>query len=146
MTDTTHEAPERIWAWGHARDVCSIGEWQDLPCNHTEYVRADLVQAAVAAALREAADYAGTLQDFGREEAIEAAILRLITPDAQAALDRVVAEQREKDAKVAFDAGCGWQALRTAALSSSWPEDAAKHLASEHAAFAIAVAIRKGGE
>jgi hypothetical protein len=51
----------------------------------------DLVQAAVAAALREAADYAGTLQDFGREEAIEAAILAFTTPDAQAALDRVVA-------------------------------------------------------
>jgi hypothetical protein len=115
----------------------------------------DLVQAAVAGALTKAAD---AIADYPRvapdateaqhyDEQIEycqSIILALITPDAQAALDRVVAEQREKDAKVAFDAGCGWQALRTAALSSSWPEDAAKHLASEHAAFAIAAAIREG--
>jgi Lar family restriction alleviation protein len=116
--------------------------------------RSDEVQAAVAGALREAANVAArhdlnphlsmpnSRDRMARD--ISAEIRALITPDAQAALDRVVAEQREKDAKVAFDAGCGWQALRTAALSSSWPEDAAKHLASEHAAFAIAAAIREG--
>jgi hypothetical protein len=111
------------------------------------------VQAAVAAALTEAADLAhGRLitetEGLGILVAnrTKAAILALITPDAQAALDRMLAAERERNAQVAFDAGCGWQALRTAALSSSWPEDAAKHLASEHAAFAIAAAIRKGGE
>jgi hypothetical protein len=46
MTD----APERIWAWGFPRDVCSIGEWQDLPCDHPEYIRADTVAAMVAEA------------------------------------------------------------------------------------------------
>jgi hypothetical protein len=116
------------------------------------------VQAAVAAALREAAD---AIADYPRvapdateaqhyDEQIEycqSIILALITPDAQAALDRVrreawvegsdagwlvgIAAEQERCAQVAFDAGCGWQALRTAALSSSWPEDAAKHLASE---------------
>jgi hypothetical protein len=57
MTDTTHEAPERIWA-GKYRGTW----WQSRPHHQmTEYVRADLVkersdevQAAVAAALKEA--------------------------------------------------------------------------------------------
>jgi cell division septum initiation protein DivIVA len=122
----------------------------------------DLVQAAVAAALTEAtkaldyyvdADYCamgypedGGIAASGTARACQAAILALITPDAQAALDRMLAAEQERCAQVAFDAGCGWQALRTAALSSSWPEDAAKHLASEHAAFTILALIRKGGE
>jgi Lar family restriction alleviation protein len=128
--------------------------------------RSDEVQAAVAAALREAAAFVSqnslgwrfSSPWHGRD--FEKEILALIPKDAQAALDRVrreawvegsdagwlvgIAAEQERCAQVAFDAGCGWQALRTAALSSSWPEDAAKHLASEHAAFAIAATIREG--
>jgi hypothetical protein len=171
MPDTTHEAPEAdCWLtsatvdWLDEYEGPAIGRktvvYNTAQQGMVRFVKADLVQAAVAAALTEAAEQAegwGAIVDHpsvymsgpsrnaqriakGFAEEIRA----LITPDAQAALDRVVAEQREKDAKVAFDAGCGWQALRTAALSSSWPEDAAKHLASEHAAFAIAAAIREG--
>jgi hypothetical protein len=192
MTDTTHEAPERMKtirltvdltydqevmhgdedeaiSWFNSilagKDLMlgDFGELGDMIGSVQVVSRSDdLVQAAVAAALRDAAEQAeewGAIVDHPNvymggpsrnaqriAKGFAEEILALITPDAQAALDRVVAEQREKDAKVAFDAGCGWQALRTAALSSSWPEDAAKHLASEHAAFAIAVATRKGGE
>jgi hypothetical protein len=99
MTDTTHEAPERIWIaedeignpwWTHKRN-------EDMD----EYVRADLVQAAVAAALTEAAGvlrlYAepGVALDYSLTDEVTA-ILALITPDAQAALDRVVAAERER--------------------------------------------------
>ena len=68
----------------------------------------DLVQAAVAAALREAAnacvneyldDPQGTKSDTAYQHAVAdcvTAILALITPDAQAALDRVVAAERER--------------------------------------------------
>ena len=62
----------------------------------------DLVQAAVAAALREAAEaaegyYSGLgdwLARHGHSVSIRDYILALITPDAQAALDRVVAAER----------------------------------------------------
>lgn len=60
------------------------------------------VQAAVAAALREAAECctgSGTIAIDGPIAAKE--ILALITPDAQAALDRVVAAERERCAKIA---------------------------------------------
>jgi hypothetical protein len=58
-----------------------------------EIKRADLVQAAVAAALREAALIARASFDgeIGYDE-----ILDLITSDAQAALDRVVWAERER--------------------------------------------------
>jgi hypothetical protein len=99
----------------------------------------DLENAKVAAALREAAGRTALMPTIipanprlayhAALEAVEQHILALITPDAQAALDRyvkersdeVVAEQREKDAKVAEQkAGAG--------------------------SHAIAAAIRKGGE
>ena len=116
MTDTTHEAPERIWA-GKYRGTW----WQSRPHHQmTEYVRADLskersdeVQAAVAAALREAAAlFEQDALDMRAEENTlywtaendAKRILALITPDAQAALDRVVAAERERCAKVAGDA------------------------------------------
>lgn len=46
MTDTTHEAPERIWADGNAE--WNSGSWGlDKEFDHdVEYVRADLVQEA----------------------------------------------------------------------------------------------------
>jgi hypothetical protein len=73
----------------------------------------DLVQAAVAAALTEAAGVARLVRDTGDKahalgieenaaayasagEVIETRILALITPDAQAALDRVVEAERER--------------------------------------------------
>ena len=55
MSDTTHEAPERIWAGNWTADLgqgpwWDIGEWRnyDWPSegyNTVEYVRADLVNA-----------------------------------------------------------------------------------------------------
>jgi uncharacterized membrane protein len=90
-----------------------------------EYVRADLVQAAVAVALREAAGvlrlYAepGVALDYSLTDEVTA-ILALITPDAQAALDRyvkersdeVVAAERERCARVAEQkAGAGSHAI-----------------------------------
>jgi hypothetical protein len=79
----------------------------------------DLVQAAVAAALREAAalmfDDLWITADNDREEGYDEglsaaanAILALITPDAQAALDRVVAAERERCAKVAESRWRSW--------------------------------------
>ena len=64
MTDTTHEAPERIW-------ITSDGIWYDFDPSEAcdpvgEYVRADLVQAAVAAALREAAAHIAPHPDNAR--------------------------------------------------------------------------------
>ena len=68
----------------------------------------EVVAAAVAAALREAAgEAAGEIAALGERELspfIRRRILALITPDAQAALDRVVAAERERCAKVAGDA------------------------------------------
>ena len=63
-----------------------------------QYVRADVVQAAVAAALIEAIN---RVNGCDRVSEVQPAILALITPDAQAALDRVVAAERERCAKVA---------------------------------------------
>jgi hypothetical protein len=116
MTDTTHEAPERIWAKPNIGRIILYNPAPNLDAliargYLTEYVRADLVQAAVAAALTEAtkaldyyvdADYCamgypedGGIAASGTARDCQAAILALITPDAQAALDRVVAEQRK---------------------------------------------------
>jgi hypothetical protein len=83
----------------------------------------ELVQAAVAAALREAAeaaeDYYSDLGDWlakhGHSVSIRDYILALITPDAQAALDRVVAAERERCARVAEQkAGAGSHAIAAA--------------------------------
>ena len=74
----------------------------------------DLMQAAVAAALREAAEEIEAMRgptdvprtdkavvfDEAADRCIEI-VLALITPDAQAALDRVVAAERERCARVA---------------------------------------------
>jgi hypothetical protein len=56
--------------------------------------------------------------------------------------EAIVRAALKRAAYEAFEAGCGWQELRSAALSSMWPEDASKHLASEQAAFAVAGCIR----
>jgi hypothetical protein len=61
----------------------------------------DLVQAAVAAALREAASEVKRDADddyisHGAAHWVAETILALITSDAQAALDRVVAAERER--------------------------------------------------
>ena len=76
-----------------------MAKWGEIKCPRCEELEAklaqqdDLVQAAVAAALREAAGIASYHQDWGD---VQSAILALITPDAQAALDRVVAAERER--------------------------------------------------
>ena len=66
----------------------------------------DLVQAAVAAALREAVAAVKKDADnddisHGAAQWVSDTILALITPDAQAALDRAVAAERERCAKIA---------------------------------------------
>ena len=141
MTDTTHEAPEKMKtirltvdltydqevmhgddeeaiAWfngilaGKDLMLGDFGELGDMIGSVKVVTQQDdLVQAAVAAALKEAAQ-AARLSISEREEwppkdgdvlvdDCMAAILALIPKGAQAALDRVVAKQREKDAKVA---------------------------------------------
>ena len=117
----------------------------------------DLVQAAVAAALRGAAEdvrqwgslYSG-LEDVTDEVAND--ILALITPDAQAALDRVVAAERERiaisdpptpaqvdDACMSYDHSFG--------LMDAKQADALRFKAKEWwRCIARAAAIRKGGE
>jgi hypothetical protein len=108
MTDTTHEAPERIWVQtDHIPDQCALDKWHVPPeaneaCLFTEYTRADLVQAAVAGVLRAAAADVSAVSMDG--DYLAERILALITPDAQAALDRAVAAERERCAKVAGDA------------------------------------------
>ena len=102
MTDTTHEAPEWIFTTGNS----TTGSWNSKKSRsrafkglrQTQYIRADLVQAAVAAALREAIN---RVNGCDRVSEVQPAILALITPDAQTALDRVVAAERERCAKVA---------------------------------------------
>jgi hypothetical protein len=74
-----------------------MAKWGDIKCPRCAEAD-DLVQAAVAAALREAAQVARASFDgeLGYDE-----ILDLIPEGAQAALDRVVAAERERCAKVA---------------------------------------------
>jgi hypothetical protein len=62
--------------------------------------------------------------------------------DAQAAIDAAYDRALEDAARVAYEHGCFQQELRTAALSSAWPENASIHLAAEQVAFAVAAAIR----
>lgn len=66
--------------------------WGEIKCPRCEEAD-DLLQAAVAAALTEAAGIASYHQDWGD---VQSAILALIPEDAQAALDRVVAAERER--------------------------------------------------
>lgn len=96
-----------------AREAWKTGDdWEAMvllrpTANRIEELEAKLaqqderVQAAVAAALREAAECctgSGTIAIDGPIAAKE--ILALITPDAQAALDRAVAAERERFAKM----------------------------------------------
>jgi hypothetical protein len=96
------EAPERIWVqpWSNG----AVGDcWHNAtteterPWEFNEYTRSDLSQALIAAKLREAADWFETYwrpEKFGQEIAKD--ILTLIDTDAQAALDAVRAEERER--------------------------------------------------
>jgi hypothetical protein len=80
-----------VWAWQAYRDgrLVEADRIEELEAKLAQ--QDDLVQAAVAAALREAAKISD--QWIGCEP-ITSGILALITPDAQAALDRVVAAER----------------------------------------------------
>jgi hypothetical protein len=154
MSDTTHEAPERIWAKPNIGRMILHNPAPNLDAliargYLTEYVRADLVQAAVAAALREAAAHIAPHPDHDRSDWTEYAhqawrnsrsILAFITPDAQAALDRVVANhigdvnemvaaERERCAKVVDTEGLYYAGLREGIILDR-----------------VAAAIRKGGE
>ena len=98
MSDTTqHELPERIWVELDGGEIVIHNNAPDLNAliatgYLTKYTRDDLVQAAVAAALREASERARrTVECCQSCASVEPQILALITPDAQAALDRVVA-------------------------------------------------------
>jgi hypothetical protein len=76
-----------------------MAKWGEINCLRCEEAD-DLVQAAVAAALREAvlqvhSSVPGHML-VGDTDRICDAIFALITPDAQAALDRVVAAERER--------------------------------------------------
>ena len=76
-----------------------MAKWGEINCPRCEEAD-DLVQAAVAAALREAvlqvhSSVPGHML-VGDTDRICDAIFALITPNAQAALDRVVAAERER--------------------------------------------------
>jgi hypothetical protein len=74
-----------------------MAKWGEIKCPRCAEVD-DLVQAAVAAALREAAQAIQgdeMLSPVGAHR-VSARILTFITPEAQAALDRVVAAERER--------------------------------------------------
>ena len=137
MTDTTHEAPEWIFTTGNS----TTGSWNSKKSKscafkglrQTQYIRADLVQAAVAAALREAIN---RVNGCDRVSEVQPAILALITPDAQTALDRVVAAERERCAKVAESRWRSW--------GQNDPHGAVE--CDVTACENIAAAIRKGGE
>ena len=97
MTDTTHDPDDHL-----LKSLRNSKGWPTLgnaAADRIEELEAKLkladvlMQAAVAAALREAAKISD--QWIGCEP-ITSGILALITPDAQAALDRVVAEHRER--------------------------------------------------
>jgi hypothetical protein len=182
MTDTTHEAPDKMKtirltvdltydqevmhgddeqaiAWFNGilagKDLLlgDFGELGDMIGSVKVVTQQDdLVQAAVAAALREAAealnyyvdaDYCamgypedGGIAASGTAKDCQDAILALITPDAQAALDRVVAAERDR----AFNAGRKHERDLIHAF--------AQLMDTEGKAYAeqILAAIRKGGE
>ena len=90
--------------------------WSEINCPRCAELeaklaqQADLVQAAVAAALTEAADAVTEwLEEYPWHASLAQDILALITPDAQAALDRVVVAERE----------------RCINLAATWSKDAA---------------------
>ena len=90
-----------------------MAKWGEINCPRCAEAD-DLVQAAVTAALREAALIARASFDgeIGYDE-----ILDLITPDAQAALDRAVAAERERGFWVGRSCG-GSKAEIDAALAA----------------------------
>jgi len=85
MTDKT-EAPERIWAeldFNAFGDPKTAGSWHSKetePC--VEYIREDVAQAMVAAAL---------------EQALEMPHRALVPDEARTALDRLIAEAVEEE-------------------------------------------------
>ena len=112
----------------------------------------DLVQAAVAAALREAV--AAVKKDADNDDISQGAaqwvsdtILALITPDAQAALDRALAAERERCAKVAQQQAQAAQKEVTRLMKEHGSKTAEDIWTGRLiAAQEINAAIRKGGE
>jgi hypothetical protein len=119
-----------VWAWQAYRDgrLVEADRIEELEAKLAQ--QDDLVQAAVAAALREAAKISD--QWIGCEP-ITSGILALITPDAQAALDRVVAAERERCAKVAESVALPMSGKIAKAQAGYMRDTIAHH-------------IRKGGE
>ena len=148
MTDTTHEAPEWIFTTGNS----TTGLWNSKKSRsrafkglrQTQYIRADLVQAAVAAALKEAANRAGEAWTWTDADVsavpCQEYILALITPDAQAALDRVVAAERARIATWLENTSACYTTKGGSLLPR--PENSL----GSHAGTIYAAAIRKGGE
>ena len=109
------DAPERIWTDADASTICGSYDIEEYD-GATEYIRADLLQAAVAAALTEAVESIGanTWRHYGEDDyskgmdagalhqaqAIRDAINRLITPDGRAALDRLRAADKARVAEL----------------------------------------------
>ena len=119
LREVSLEKNQEAWARSDGGQDLTIGAMlADEAADRIEELEAklaqqdDLMQAAVAAALREAAgEAAGEIAALGERELspfIRRRILALITPDAQAALDRVVAAERERCAKVAESRWRSW--------------------------------------
>ena len=110
MTDTS-PAPERIWVQKDPRDrgpmtaYLHVGSW---PGVRTPYIREDISQAREAAAYEAAA---GVLLDRGTNVddpiAVRKDILALTPANAQAALNRLIAEavQADRELQRKWEAG-----------------------------------------
>jgi hypothetical protein len=106
MTDASR-TPDRIWAWRFhqsAQNYALTGGWHDQPDDgDNEYIREDISLAREAAAYEAAANEVdcgqcgGTCANHSNCHSKDAAIIRALTPaDAQAALDRLIAEAEER--------------------------------------------------
>jgi len=108
--------PERIWVWEYGRSAGEpqgAGEWYGedvgLDGDEVSYIREDVSQAMVAAALREVENV--LFFEICPNEQLDA--IRVITPDdARSALDRLIAEAVEDV----------WSAVETLAAAGTPPD------------------------
>lgn len=129
------KAPERIWA--------DPDHWlEKKPCRtgYTEYTRADLSHALIAAKLHEAADIAEN--GAACKEAVE--VMRaLIDTDHQAALDayvrREVEKERERCAKIADNMAARAEEQKERYRGGSNPWDRYRVLAAHYSNVAAAI-------
>lgn len=93
------DASEKIWAWffvDSKRNDDMQGGWDDKPDRKTtEYIRADIAQAMVAAAYEDAANTYNDLINL-KAAAIPGVVKGSVPDEARAALDALLKDEREK--------------------------------------------------